>query len=80
MLEQLAFGRPDREALGWAQELLTLVARRGACHLPDGTAALVASALATFADEVRRHATEGPCSRVRRRPLLPAPGYAWGQR
>ena len=45
LLEQLAFGRPDRQALGWAERLVTLVARRGACHLPDGTAAFVASAL-----------------------------------
>ncbi len=80
MLEQLAFGRPDRRALGWAQRLLTLVARRGACHLPDGTAAFVASGLSTFADELRQHAASGPCSRVRRRPVLPAPGYGWGQR
>jgi NADH:ubiquinone oxidoreductase subunit F (NADH-binding) len=80
MLEQLAFGRPDRRALGWAQRLLTLVARRGACHLPDGAAAFVASGLATFADELRQHAAAGPCSRVRRRPVLPAPGYGWGQR
>ena len=80
LLEQLAFGRPDRQALGWAERLVSLVARRGACHLPDGTAAFVASALTTFADEVRQHSAAGPCSRVRRRPLLPAPGYAWGQR
>ena len=80
MLEQLAFGRPDRRALGWAQRLLTLVARRGACHLPDGAAAFVASGLATFADELRQHAAAGPCRRVRRRPVLPAPGYGLGQR
>jgi NADH:ubiquinone oxidoreductase subunit F (NADH-binding) len=80
MLEQLAFGRPDRRALGWAHRLLTLVTRRGACHLPDGTAAFVASGLATFADELRQHAAAGPCPRVRRRPVLPAPGYGWGQR
>jgi NADH:ubiquinone oxidoreductase subunit F (NADH-binding) len=80
LLEQLAFGRPDRQALGWAERLVSLVARRGACHLPDGTAAFVASALTAFADEVRQHGAAGPCSRVRRRPLLPAPGYAWGQR
>jgi NADH:ubiquinone oxidoreductase subunit F (NADH-binding) len=80
MLEQLAFGRPDRQALGWAQRLLTLVARRGACHLPDGAAAFVASGLATFAGELRQHAAAGPCSRVQRRPMLPAPGYNWGQR
>jgi len=79
MLEQLAFGRADRQALGWAQRLVTLVTRRGACHLPDGAAAFVASALATFADEIRQHAAAGPCSRVRRRPVLPAPGYVWGQ-
>jgi NADH:ubiquinone oxidoreductase subunit F (NADH-binding) len=80
MLEQLAFGRPDRRALGWAQRLLTLVTRRGACHLPDGAAAFVASGLATFADELRQHSVTGPCARVRRRPVLPAPGYDWGRR
>jgi NADH:ubiquinone oxidoreductase subunit F (NADH-binding) len=80
LLEQLAFGRPDRRALGWAQRLLTLVTRRGACHLPDGAAAFVASGLATFADELRQHSVTGPCARVRRRPVLPAPGYDWGRR
>jgi NADH:ubiquinone oxidoreductase subunit F (NADH-binding) len=74
-LGQLAFGRPDRRALGWAEQLLGLVARRGACHLPDGTAAFVASSLRTFAAELRWHAESGPCSRVRRRPVLPAPGH-----
>ena len=51
--------RADRQALGWAQRLVTLVTRRGACHLPDGAAAFVASALATFADEIRQHAAAG---------------------
>jgi NADH:ubiquinone oxidoreductase subunit F (NADH-binding) len=79
-LKQLAFGRPDRRALGWADQLLGLVAGRGACHLPDGTAAFVASGLRTFADELRQHGASGPCARVRRRPLLPAPGHSWGLR
>ncbi len=80
MLERIAFGRPDGPTLGWAQQLLTLVARRGACHLPDGTAAFVASALATFGDELHQHSMAGPCPRVRRRPVLPAPGHRWRAR
>ncbi|HEY2689323.1 MAG TPA: hypothetical protein VGJ50_12835, partial [Streptosporangiaceae bacterium] len=59
--------------LRWAEELLGLVARRGACHLPDGTAAFVASALWTFAEEIRRHGSSGPCGRVGHAPVLPAP-------
>jgi NADH:ubiquinone oxidoreductase subunit F (NADH-binding) len=74
-LGQLAFGRPDARALGWAEQLLGLVTRRGACHLPDGTAAFVASSLRTFEPELRRHGSSGPCPGVRRRPVLPAPGY-----
>ena len=77
-LRHLAFGRADRRGLDWAQRLLTLVARRGACALPDGSAAFVASALQAFAGELRQHATHGPCGRVRRRPMLPAPGHTWG--
>jgi NADH:ubiquinone oxidoreductase subunit F (NADH-binding) len=74
MLGRLAFGRADRRALDWAQQLLGLVARRGACHLPDGTAAFVASSLRAFGAELSRHASSGPCPRVRRRPVLPVPG------
>ncbi|HEV2244023.1 MAG TPA: NADH-ubiquinone oxidoreductase-F iron-sulfur binding region domain-containing protein, partial [Streptosporangiaceae bacterium] len=74
-LGQLAFGRPDARALGWAEQLLGLVARRGACHLPDGTAAFVASSLRTFEPELRLHGALGPCPRVRRRPVLPAPWH-----
>jgi len=80
MMARLAFGRPDGRALGWAQQLMTLVTRRGACHLPDGTAAFAGSALRIFEDELRRHAAAGPCDRVRRRPVLPAPGHSWGPR
>jgi NADH:ubiquinone oxidoreductase subunit F (NADH-binding) len=80
MLGQLAFGRADGRALDWAEQLLRLVARRGACHLPDGTAAFVASSLRTFGAELRRHAASGPCDRVRRRPVLPVPGSAAGGR
>jgi NADH:ubiquinone oxidoreductase subunit F (NADH-binding) len=67
-------------ALEWAEQLLRLVARRGACHLPDGTAAFVASSLRTFDAELRQHASSGPCQRVRRRPVLPVPGPAASRR
>jgi NADH:ubiquinone oxidoreductase subunit F (NADH-binding) len=77
MIGRLAFARPDRRTYDWAQDLLGLVTRRGACHLPDGTAAFVASSLRTFADELRQHSVAGPCARVRRRPVLPAPGHSW---
>ncbi|HTW03732.1 MAG TPA: NADH-ubiquinone oxidoreductase-F iron-sulfur binding region domain-containing protein [Streptosporangiaceae bacterium] len=77
MIGRLAFGRPDRRTYDWAQDLLGLVTRRGACHLPDGTASFVASSLRTFADELRQHSVAGPCARVRRRPVLPAPGHSW---
>ena len=72
-LGRVAFGRPDPGVLRWAEELLGLVARRGACHLPDGTAAFVASALWTFAEEIRGHGSSGPCARVGHAPVLPAP-------
>jgi len=74
-LRQLAFGRPDAASLGWADQLMRLVTGRGACHLPDGTAAFVASGLRVFSAELHSHASAGPCSRARRRPVLPAPGY-----
>ena len=77
MIGRLAFERPDAQTYGWAEDLLNLVSRRGACHLPDGTASFVASSLRTFADELRQHSVAGPCARVRRRPVLPAPGHSW---
>ncbi len=74
-LWELAYGRADRDTLGWATRLLSLIARRGACHLPDGTAALAASTLRVFADELGRHTAAGPCNRVRRPGVLPVPGH-----
>lgn len=42
------------------EQLAALVAGRGACHHPDGTARLVRSVLATFPDELEAHAA-GRC-------------------
>jgi NADH:ubiquinone oxidoreductase subunit F (NADH-binding) len=72
-LSYVAFGQPDDDVLRWTRELLALVAGRGACHLPDGTAGLVASALSVFAADLRRHAEHGPCGRAARLPVLPLP-------
>jgi NADH:ubiquinone oxidoreductase subunit F (NADH-binding) len=74
-LRQIAFGRPDNSALRSAKHLSGLVRGRGACHLPDGAAAFVTSALSVFSAELARHRSSGPCVQARRRPTLPAPGY-----
>lgn len=57
----LAAGQPDAELGSRLRMRLGLVAGRGACRHPDGTARLVATALDAFADEVRRH-ERGDCS------------------
>jgi NADH:ubiquinone oxidoreductase subunit F (NADH-binding) len=49
---------------------LGLVAGRGACHHPDGTARFVRGALDVFAAEVSLHA-HGRCSAESRKPFLP---------
>jgi NADH:ubiquinone oxidoreductase subunit F (NADH-binding) len=69
----IAFGQPGRDLLGWADQLTRLLAGRGACHLPDGAAGLVASALRVFDADLRAHAAAGPCARASAPPLLPMP-------
>lgn len=69
----IAFGQPDVDIIRWASQLTGLVAGRGACHLPDGAAGLVTSALEVFSAEVRAHAEAGPCERTRRPAILPIP-------
>ncbi len=70
---RVAFGQPGSDLLGWTRQLADLVTGRGACHLPDGAAALVTSALRVFDDEVREHARFGRCERAARPPVLPIP-------
>ena len=75
-LERVAFGGASRRtgdrAVRDLHQLSGLVTGRGACHLPDGVALLVASALRVFSDDVRRH-ERGPCAGARGRPVLPVP-------
>jgi hypothetical protein len=72
----VAFGGASRRtgdrAVRDLHQLSGLVSGRGACHLPDGVALLVASALRVFSDDVRRH-ERGPCAGARGRPVLPVP-------
>jgi NADH:ubiquinone oxidoreductase subunit F (NADH-binding) len=72
-LGYVAFGQPGDDVLRWTHELLGLITGRGACHLPDGTTGLVASALAVFAADLRQHVEHGPCGRAARPPVLPLP-------
>jgi NADH:ubiquinone oxidoreductase subunit F (NADH-binding) len=77
-LNWIAFSQPQADLIGWAQQLTRLVAGRGACHLPDGAAALVASALRVFDADLRAHAAGGPCARASAPPLLPLPPRSGG--
>ena len=71
---QLAFGRCDRAARERLEHHVALLPGRGACKHPDGAARLAASALHTFAHEVRRHLATGPCpAALQAPPLLPTP-------
>jgi len=49
---------------------------RGACKHPDGTVAMIASALRAFEGEVREHLS-GWCTGTRRDPVLPVPPRRW---
>ncbi len=75
-LAELAGGRPRRQTRADLERWAGVIAGRGACHHPDGTANFVRSALRTFAAEVDRH-ERGRCSATPgSRPFLPIPGAA----
>ena len=69
----IAFGQPGADIIHWAHQLTDLVTGRGACHLPDGAAGLVTSALEVFSADLRSHAQTGPCERAHRPAILPIP-------
>src|SRR6202044_1232487 len=62
-LHSLGAGRSTPSAFEDLRRWTTGVRGRGACHLPDGLARFVATALATFAAEFSDHASSGPCER-----------------
>jgi NADH:ubiquinone oxidoreductase subunit F (NADH-binding) len=69
-LAELAGPRPSPQAYADLQRWSGLVAGRGACHHPDGTARLVGSTLRVFAAEIDHHA-HGHCTGTSGRPFLP---------
>ncbi|MHB1535437.1 MAG: NADH-ubiquinone oxidoreductase-F iron-sulfur binding region domain-containing protein [Acidimicrobiales bacterium] len=67
-------GDAERRLHRWT----AMVARRGACGLPDGTGSFVTSTLQVFAAEIARHRQVGPCPPGR--PVLPTPATTDGWR
>ena len=80
-LHGIAEGRPPRGAFADLARWTGAVTGRGACHLPDGLAHFVATALATFARQFEHHAAHGPCDACAAEPVLefPAPAAAPGR-
>jgi NADH:ubiquinone oxidoreductase subunit F (NADH-binding) len=72
-MADLAAGRAEPAVLGALRRWAGLVVGRGACHHPDGSVRLLASALATFGSEVEHH-LGGRCTRPGGEAFLPTPG------
>jgi NADH:ubiquinone oxidoreductase subunit F (NADH-binding) len=75
-LHGVAEGRTSAGAFADLERWTTSVPGRGACHLPDGLAHFVATALRTFAGAFDDHASHGPCDACGTEPLLPFPDPA----
>ena len=61
-LEELVRRSRHAPDAGLLRRRLSQVARRGACRHPDGAAALVASGLRVFSDELDRHLQGRRCT------------------
>ncbi len=70
---EVAWRRPDFTLLSRLRDRVGLLPGRGACRHPDGASRLAATALETFADDVRRHVHAGPCAAAGLRRLVPVP-------
>jgi NADH:ubiquinone oxidoreductase subunit F (NADH-binding) len=70
---QLAWGGTDRAGYDRLWRRVGLLPGRGACRHPDGAARLAATALETFAADVRQHFYRGPCAAAGGRGFLPVP-------
>lgn len=73
VMTDVAAGAARRSNLRRFERLAGQVDGRGACHHPDGAVRLVRTALAVFADDVRRHRVDGPCLGALRPPTFPVP-------
>jgi NADH:ubiquinone oxidoreductase subunit F (NADH-binding) len=72
-LHGISHGRAPANAFADLHRWTSSVTGRGACHLPDGLAHFVATALATFPNRFEEHARQGPCGSCEAAPLLPIP-------
>ena len=72
-LHGIAEGRTSAAAFADLERWTSAVSGRGACHLPDGLAHFVATALRTFAAAFDDHASHGPCDACGTEPLLRFP-------
>jgi NADH:ubiquinone oxidoreductase subunit F (NADH-binding) len=73
-LEEVRGGRGGRAALADVVRWGAQIPGRGACAHPDGTVALVASAVRVFREAFLAHAEHGPCEVCDRPPVLQTPG------
>ena len=79
-LDRVAWGGSSRVDLARLRRWLVEIDGRGGCAHPDLTVKMIASALHTFAVDVKRHLDSGPCNHVRGPALLPVPdlrGEPW---
>lgn len=76
----LAAGRASAEEVNRLRRWAGDIQGRGACHHPDGAVGLLRSALAVFADDVRRHAMGVPCPGATAPPALRVPASTPGWR
>jgi NADH:ubiquinone oxidoreductase subunit F (NADH-binding) len=70
--DRIVAGDPDGAAGRNVERWSPMVAGRGACKLPDGTAHFLESSRRVFASHIEVHGRNGPC-RPNRRQFLPTP-------
>lgn len=72
-LHGIAEGKASPGAFADLERWTAEIPGRGACHLPDGLAHFVSTALRTFSAELDEHASRGPCDACAAPALLPIP-------
>jgi NADH:ubiquinone oxidoreductase subunit F (NADH-binding) len=79
LFDALAYGRADDQTLRDIRRINRLVAGRGSCRHPDGTARMLASALGAFSADIELH-RRGSCTAARNATALPRVagfGHGW---